>query len=251
VSKEIQIKSKKKILKNYISTNFFFKFLKLILNPVKLFTKLKNYKSDKNLVVKIDWHQRTKKYGKYGVIDTQTPEEEFDNVTNIQKKIIFQCLKKYLNGNEKKALDFGCGNGRFSEEIVKLNSQILVLAVDTEKKLIDLAKRNNRINFLYFRKLDEIKASFDLIFISNVLGGIEKQNIIKIKDFLIRKLNKGGTLFLTEHVSKNQKKSKEILKEWSNRNDSFYLNLFKKLNLKKVDEYKYLHNFTSIYVGRK
>ena len=38
----------------------------------------------------------------------------------------------------------------------KLNSQILVLAVDTEKKLIDLAKRNNRVNFLYFRKLDEI-----------------------------------------------------------------------------------------------
>ena len=76
-----------------------------------------------------------------------------------------------------------------------------------------------------------------------------KKNIIKIKDFLIRKLNKGGTLFLTEHISKI-KKTKEILKEWSNRNDIFYLNLFKKLNLKKVDEYKYLHNFTSIYVGK-
>ena len=195
--KEIKIKSKKKILKNYINSSIFFRILKLILNPYKLFTKLSNYQNDKNSIVRIDWKQRTKLYGKYGVIDTQTPKEEFSYVTNIQKKIIFQNLKKYLNGKERKALDFGCGNGRFSEELAKVNNKILVLAVDTEKKLIDLAKRNNRVNFLYFRKLDEIKSSFDLIFISNVLGGIEKNNIIKIKDFLIIKLNKGGTLFLT------------------------------------------------------
>ena len=251
MKKEIQIKSKKKILKNYIYTSIFFRILKLILNPFKLFIKLKNYQNDKNSIVRIDWKKRTKLYGKYGVIDIQTPKEEFKYVTDIQKKIIFQNLRKYLNGKERKALDFGCGNGRFSEELTKVNNQILVLAVDTEKKLIDLAKRNNRVSFLYFRKLDEIKSSFDLIFISNVLGGIEKKNIIKIKDFLIRKLNRGGTLFLTEHISKNKKKTKEILKEWSNRNDIFYLNLFKKLNLKKVDEYKYLHNFTSIYVGKK
>lgn len=103
MKKEIQIKSKKRILKNYIYSSIFFRILKLILNPFKLFIKLKNYQNDKNSIVRIDWKKRTK----------------------------------------------------------------------------------------------------------------------------------------------------EILKEWSNRNDIFYLNLFKKLNLKKVDEYKYLHNFTSIYVGKK
>ena len=251
MKKEIQIKSKVKIIKNYILSNIFFRFFKLLLNPLKFFRKIKNFSNEKKSVVKINWKLRADKHGKYSVIDTRTPKEEFDFVTNLQKKIMFLNLRKYLSGKEKKVLDFGCGAGRFSEELTKINNQASVLAIDTEKKLIDIAKRKKRVNFMHIRRLDQIHSSFDLIFIANVLGGIEKNELYKIKNFFIRKLNKGGILFLTEHVSKSKIIKKEILKEWSNRNDEFYLTLFRKISLKKIDEYKYLQNDTSIYIGKK
>ena len=46
-------------------------------------------------------------------------------------------------------------------------------------------------------------------------------------------------------------KKKEILKEWASRNEEFYIKLFSKINLKKVDSYRYLQNTCSIFVGKK
>jgi len=251
VTKVIKVQSNLKKIKNYLDKNIFFRIIRLLINPLNLVNKIKNYKNKKKEIIKINWSLRAKKFGKYSVIDTQTPKEEFNYVTNIQKKILFGNLKKYLNGNEKNALDFGCGTGRFSNELIKLNNKILVLAVDAEKKLIDVADRKNRIKYLYLRKLDQISINFDIIFISNVLGGIEKKELRKVSEFLISKLNKGGIFYLSEHISKKKIKNTEILKEWSNRNDNYYINLFKKVSLRKIDEYQYLHNKTSIYIGKK
>lgn len=105
MKKEIKIKSNFKFLKNYIHKNFIFRVIKLLLNPVRLFDKIKFYENKKNKVVKINWKERVKKFRKYSVIDTQTPKEEFDYATNIQKKILFSNFKKYLNGQEKKDLN--------------------------------------------------------------------------------------------------------------------------------------------------
>ncbi len=249
--KNISVKSKFKILQNYIKHNKIFRFLLLILNPINFINKIRNYKIDKFKVVKINWRLRTEKYGKYGVISTDTPQSEFDYVTNLQKKIMFSNLRRFVTKKEKKILDYGCGSGRFSEELTKINPKAKVIAVDTEKKLISLAQPKNRVTYVWLKNLSQIKMKFDIIFIVNVLGGIEKKSLPKLISFLISKLNKNGIIFLSEHISNKKIQGPEILKGWAFRDDDFYLELFKKVFLKKVDEYKYNDYRTSIYVGKK
>ena len=58
-------------------------------------------------------------------------------------------------------------------------------------------------------------------------------------------------IFLSEHISEQKIQGPEILKGWSFRDDDYYINLFRKVFLRKVDEYKYNNYRTSIYVGRK
>jgi len=221
------------------------------LRPINLFKKLKNYRENKLKIEKINWSLRAQKHGKYGVLSTDTPKDEFDYVTNLQKEIMFSNLKKFLNNKEKKVLDFGCGNGRFSEHLGKINNNVKVIAVDKEKKLIDIAKRCNSVSYIWLRDLSQIRMKFDLIFIVNVLGGFEKKELPKLISFLTTKLNRGGMIFLSEHISEYKIQGPEILKGWSFRDDNYYINLFRRVFLRKVDEYKYNNYRTSIYVGRK
>ena len=182
---------------------------------------------DKSKVVKINWKLRTEKYGKYGVISTDTPQSEFDYVTNLQKKIMFSNLRRFVTKREKKILDYGCGSGRFSKELTKINHKAKVIAVDTEKKLISLAQPQKRVTYVWLKNLSQIKMKFDIIFIANVLGGIEKKSLPKLISFLISKLNKNGIIFLSEHISNKKIQGPEILKGWAFRDDDFYLKLFK------------------------
>ena len=45
--------------------------------------------------------------------------------------------------------------------------------------------------------------------------------------------------------------SKKLFKFWVDRSEKYYKNLFKQLNLEKIDQYKYLDNFNVIFIGKK
>ena len=119
--KEIKIKSKKRVIELFIKNSIFFRLAKLLLKPKKLFRKIINYKYNLSKIKKIDWGKRSKSLGKYSVIDSQTPKNEFNYVTKLQKKFLMDSLKNFITGNEKKILDFGCGAGRFSSGLEKLS----------------------------------------------------------------------------------------------------------------------------------
>lgn len=248
--KEIKIKSINHKIKLYFDQNFVFKLFKLLFNPVKLFSKFKNLNKRKKNSSEINWKKRVDDYGKYSVIDTQTPKEEFNYVTDFQKKILLGNLRKYLTGKEKRVLDFGCGSGRFSKDLSKLNKNLTVIATDKEKKLIKLAKPSKKIKFIHLKKLNQIKYKFDVIFIANVFGGIKLKELKKISNFLKSKLRKNGIFLLNENVDKRYNGEKDF-DYWISRSENFYVNLFKDLSLKKVDEYKYLQNITSVFIGKK
>tara|TARA_Y100001980_G_C14531380_1_gene307389 strand:+ start:63 stop:866 length:804 start_codon:yes stop_codon:yes gene_type:complete len=249
--KNITPRSRLIILRNLIYHNIVFKVILLILNPILLINKIKNYKKDKYKVSKINWGLRTDQLGKHGVISSDTPPEDFDYVTKLQKKILFSNLKRFVSKKEKKILDYGCGSGRFTGALAKISYKANVLGVDPEKKLIDLAKPKKNVKYIVLKNLNQIKSKFDIIFISNVLGGIEIKNLYKLNKSLISKLKKNGILFLSEHISNKKNIESEVLKGWAFRSDDFYLNLFKKINLRKVDEYSYNGYRTSIYVGKR
>ena len=249
--KHITPRSRLIILKNLIYHNIIFRALLLILNPILLTNKIKNYKKDKYKVSKINWGSRTDQFGKHGVISSDTPREDFNYVTKLQKKILFSNLKRFVSKKEKNILDYGCGSGRFTEELAKISHKANVLGVDPEKKLIDFAQPKKKVKYIVLKNLNQIKSKFDIIFISNVLGGIEIKNLNKLSKFLNSKLKKNGIIFLSEHVSNKKKIESEVLKGWAFRSDDFYLNLFKKINLRKVDEYHYNGYRTSVYVGKR
>ena len=249
--KEIQIKSKKQIIKVFFKNNILFRALKLVFNPNKLILKVKNInkKSKKNVV--INWNDRTRRFMKYSVIDTQTPKDEYNYVTRMQKNFLFSNLKKFMTGKETNILDFGCGTGRFSEDLSKLTKIGKVLAVDTERQMIKLAKNSERVKYKHINSLSQIKGKFDVIFIANVFGGIEVKKLKKIAKFLISKLKKNGIFFLNENTDNTNISKNEILREWSSRSEKFYMKLFSSIKLKKIDEYRYLKNQTSIFIGKK
>jgi len=249
--KEIKIKSKKRVIELFIKNSIFFRLAKLLLKPKKLFRKIINYKYNLFKIKKIDWGKRSKSLGKYSVIDSQTPKNEFNYVTKLQKKFLMDSLKNFITGNEKKILDFGCGAGRFSSGLEKLSKNCKVLGVDTEKNLIDIAKKSKKVRYLHIKSLKDIKGKFDIIFIANVLGGIEAKKLSLISYFIYKSLKNKGILLLNENTSETNMPKKEIFKEWTSRNEEFYLKLFSKINLKKVDSYKYIQSTCSIFIGRK
>lgn len=75
------------------------------------------------------WEQRARQYGRRSVIDIRHSEDELETVTKMQKKKIFPHLKRYLKGDEKLILDFGCGHGRFVSDLARITQgKVLTIA---------------------------------------------------------------------------------------------------------------------------
>ena len=124
-------------------------------------------------------------------------EEYFDKYFNSEK----------LNG--KKVLDFGCGNGFYSNKLANLGAE--VTAIDTSEDLINIAKNNcsKDINFIHIdpnQKLEDVlNSNYDLIFMQDVLlilmkpeNGKELENLDSLLSSLRRLLVKGGKLYTME-----------------------------------------------------
>src|SRR5947208_7202047 len=66
------------------------------------------------------WEERAKNHGRRSVLNTSHSEDEYDQVTEMQKREIFPHLVSALKGTEKVVLDFGCGPGRFTGSLASL-----------------------------------------------------------------------------------------------------------------------------------
>lgn len=113
-----------------------------------------------------------------------------------------------------------------------------------------MARPSKNVKYICIKNFKDIKEKFDLIFIANVLGGLDKKKNLQISKYLIKSLNKNGILLLNENTDNNQKKEK-IFNYWESRSDNFYLGLFSKIRLKKIDAYKYNYMLTSVFLGKK
>lgn len=194
------------------------------------------------------WKNREEKYGERSVINVEHDENFFVAITEYQKQVIFPILKKYLNGDEKKALDFGCGPARFTKDIAQTING-LVVGIDIVPAFIKVAKEKDPINTYFLIKGTTIpmeNEEIDVIWICLVLGGISEKNLYKIKKEIIRISKKNSLLILIENTTE-----KKDAAHWFYRNISFYSKLFTEFDLKLETKYEDLGETISVLIGRK
>lgn len=175
-------------------------------------------------------------------------KSELESVDKKQKELYSQVLKKYLKGNEKTAVDFGCGPGRFTVFLSDFVSE-KVYGVDPIQALIELAPKNEKVEYICSLQKD-LKLqdkSADVIFISLVLGGIVNKEELKNTIEELKRISCDDALFF---VAENTAKCKNS-DYWHFREQKEYLKMFDFANLKLENTYEDLGEEISIFAGRK
>lgn len=126
---------------------------------------------------------------------SQTHNIFYDNEYNKRYKEVFDFINKYLNSQETKILEFGCGTG----ELLKIfynNGYSNLLGID-QSNAFDKIKTDYNINFKYGNILsckEQLNDTFDLIILNHMLEHVYdiKEPIKNIKNLL----NKEGYLYI-------------------------------------------------------
>lgn len=129
-------------------------------------------------------------------------DASFDVVTDQQKAILFPLLKSELDGSESTVLDFGCGPGRFTQNLAELIGGRGV-GVDITPELLELAPKSPNVFFQHINmgELPFTDASFDVVWACLVLGGIPNDKLNQNLSEIQRVLRPGGIFFYIENTS--------------------------------------------------
>lgn len=194
------------------------------------------------------WKKRVAKYGRHSVLNIGHSHDEFDAVTKTQKDFLFPLLRDHLTGEEKSILDFGCGPGRFTSDLANILSG-QAIGVDPISELIDLAPKTGNVEYrtMLGRDIPADDNSMDIVWVCLVLGGItEDDELIHIREEIIRVLKDGSLIFLVENTSDKPNNT-----YWKYRSEEFYLELFSAEKLEYVSKYYDLGERNSVFTGRK
>jgi ubiquinone/menaquinone biosynthesis C-methylase UbiE len=193
------------------------------------------------------WKARAIAFGKQSVLNSAHRIEKYDSVTSLQKIEIFPHVKKNLNGNERVCLDFGCGPGRFTQDLATLIHG-KVIGVDPIRELLDLAIPNKDVEYRVLNRgaIPLSNNSVDIVWCCLVMGGIPEVLLSNTVNEILRVLNDDGLLVLIENTSKKQSQN-----FWAYRSFEFYYSLFPMVSLKEVHQYSDVGETISVMIGRK
>jgi 2-polyprenyl-3-methyl-5-hydroxy-6-metoxy-1,4-benzoquinol methylase len=195
------------------------------------------------------WSDRARTFGARCVINLTYRPEEYEEITKRQREFLFPLLQRELTGTEKMLLDFGCGPGRFSQDLADTTG-CRVFGIDVCPELIALAPQRENVTFVtapnevFFAQQNDL---FDVIWISLVLGGIPDASLIEIAAGLTRLLTEGGLLFMIEHTSESQ----EGNSFWKFRSIETYRKFFPLLYLNVAGAYVDFGEEVSVITGRR
>lgn len=193
------------------------------------------------------WEQRARTYGPRAVLNLGHNENEIEAVTRQQVETIFPHLARSLRGDERVALDFGCGTGRFTPYLAQLIGG-RAIGIDPIRTLIDLGPGGPGVEYRVSdgHRIPLPDASVDLVWVCLVLGGLAESQLTETAQEIQRVLRPDGLLILIENTS-----SKECLAHWTFRSVSEYQSLFSFAALDHVHDYEDLGERISIVAGRK
>ena len=167
------------------------------------------------------------------------------------RKQQFEVLKSFYTNNllkpgnkQIKLMDFGCGDGRVTEELLKVDGDLSGVLVDGSKEMINNAKKrlrsytNIKFHIITFQELienDLINLKFDLIISSLAIHHLSRKDKQSLFHFIYSHLNRDG-FFLNMDVIKAPT---EFLEEW-------YLTLWREWIQENETKSKNTGRFTNI-----
>ncbi len=194
------------------------------------------------------WHQRAAQFGRGAVLNIGHPEEEFDRVTEHQRREIFPHLRQQLRGDEKLILDFGCGPGRFTADLAAMIGG-RGIGVDPIPHFLELAPRSAQVEYrpMADGTLPVPSESVDVVWICLVLGGLVDPGVLAGSVAEIdRVLKTDGLLFVVENTSEQPDG-----RYWVFHSVADYIRLLPFARLVHLHDYVDLGERISIMAGRK
>ena len=189
------------------------------------------------------WNKAYRDIDDGGYISNNTELNHYRSL--VEKKELISFIEKYCsNKSRKRALDIGCGNGKFTEVMADYFEK--VDAIDLSQEIIDKNRENNRRdNCSYYCESLEIFSkkelfSYDFIYVGGVLMYIDDKQIDYTYKALDRLLVKEGILVLRESVMTSKRVdniSDEYIAYYRHR--SFYQKLLDFTLLKKKENLAY------------
>lgn len=217
----------------------------------KILRKLKFIFTERRLTKKkglqeMDWSLMAKKFGSYSVIDSRHGPKDYAYVTKKQKEIIFPYLKKLIRKEDKILLDYGCGPGRFTNDLAGIINGH-ALGFDPTIEFINMCPKNKKTFFTHdFNHFKEKQIKFDVIWICLVLGGVNNEQLEQISLQIEKILGENGLLFFAESTS-----NKYIEGRWRIRTFEAYKDLFQFVSVKQIGKYFDAGQEISIMSGRR
>lgn len=157
------------------------------------------------LVVKPEWEKYDAKENQ--IVININPDMAFGTGHHETTAIALTLLETELRkkNNIKEIIDIGTGSGILAITASKLQDNLLIDAIDIDKKALKIAQEqielNNVENVIILNELaNDIFKSYDLI-IANILASV----LIQIKNDIIRLLNKDGIVILSGIMLKDEK----------------------------------------------
>lgn len=193
------------------------------------------------------WTERARAFGPRSVLNLGHAETEYEAVTIAQKRELFPHLGRYLTGQEKVALDFGCGPGRFTADLAGLIEGRAV-GVDVVQAYLDMAPLHERVEYRPMEpgRIDLADGSVDLAWVCLVLGALREPVLSRSAAEIARVLRPGGVLFVVENTSEQPDAP-----HWAYRPVAEYERLFHWAALRHVHDYWDLGERISVLAGRR
>jgi SAM-dependent methyltransferase len=193
------------------------------------------------------WEWRAERYGARSVYHLGHDAADLDAVTRVQAERFLPELRRRLRGDEKLALDFGCGPGRFTRILAEAIGGRAV-GVDPTAALLDLAPPSERTEF---RRMQDGRVplpagAVDVAFVCLVLGGIADGEVEPAAREIARVVAPGGLLLLLENTA-----DKPDARHWHYRSLDAYRALFPDFALLHAGDYDDLGERISILAGRR
>ena len=186
------------------------------------------------------WSARAQQYGRRAVGDLNIPEDHFDAATDMQWDILWPLLQGAMGDwRPRTALDFGCGMGRFTG-LLRRDLNRFVVGYEPCVDILTLADPDPAIEYT----AEPPPGSFDLIFCSYVLGGLEGSDLTDACAYVSGALDR--LLFLAEHIGEGGSEN------WRFRSEAEYAAMFAAVGVKlrRIGTYLALGNEIGVFEGR-